>query len=77
MSPRPKCRATAFALNILVIHALGDAISPPVLGLIAGRWNMTVAFFVLSGAMLVSGIVWLFGMKYLAAETMIGKKQFA
>ncbi len=30
---------------------------------------MNVAFFVLSGAMLVSGIVWLLGMKYLALET--------
>ncbi|MBA2241339.1 MAG: MFS transporter [Chthoniobacterales bacterium] len=65
----PEVRATAFALNILIIHALGDAISPPLLGLIAGRWNMNVAFFVLSGAMLVSGIVWLLGMKYLALET--------
>jgi hypothetical protein len=64
-----KIRATAFALNILIIHALGDAISPPLLGLVAGRWNMNVSFFVVSFAMLVSGIVWLFGMKYLAADT--------
>jgi MFS family permease len=62
-------RATAFALNILIIHALGDALSPPLLGAVAGHADMNVAFLVVSGAMLVSGIVWLFGMKYLAADT--------
>jgi MFS transporter, Spinster family, sphingosine-1-phosphate transporter len=65
----PKVRATAFALNILIIHLLGDALSPPLLGAIAGRSNMNVAFLVVSVAMLVSGIIWLFGMKYLAADT--------
>ena len=65
----PKVRATAFALNILIIHLLGDALSPPLLGVIAGRSNMNVAFLVISVAMLVSGIIWLFGMKYLAADT--------
>jgi MFS family permease len=64
----PKIRATAFALNILIIHALGDAISPPLLGAVAGHYDMTVAFLVISVSMLVSGIIWLFGMKYLAAD---------
>ena len=64
-----KVRATAFALNILIIHALGDAISPPILGYVAGRSDMNVSFFVVSFAMLVSGVVWLLGMKYLAADT--------
>src|SRR5205807_4453626 len=35
----PSLRATGFALNIFVIHAFGDAISPPVLGVIAGLTN--------------------------------------
>lgn len=65
----PKVRATAFALNILIIHALGDAISPPLLGAVAGHANMNTAFLVVSVAMLVSGVIWLFGMKYLAADT--------
>ena len=65
----PRVRATAFAVNILVIHFLGDAFSPPLLGMIAGRSNMNVAFLVISVAMLISGIIWLFGMKYLAADT--------
>lgn len=65
----PSVRATAFALNILVIHALGDAIAPPLLGLVAGHTNMNVAFLVMSGVMLIAGIIWLLGMKYLPADT--------
>jgi len=67
----PRVRATAFAVNILVIHLLGDAISPPLLGLVAGRWNMNAAFFVVSLAMLVSGVVWLAGMKFLKEDTAV------
>jgi len=62
-------RATAFAVNILVIHALGDVISPPLIGAVAGHADRNAAFLVVSGAMLVSGVLWLFGMKYLAADT--------
>lgn len=71
----PKVRATAFALNILIIHLFGDAFSPPLLGLIAGRSNMNVAFLVISIAILLSGIIWLFGMKYLDADTAAAENQ--
>jgi hypothetical protein len=64
-----KIRASAFALNILIIHLFGDALSPPLLGGVAGHFDMTMAFLVVSGAMLISGMIWLFGMKYLAADT--------
>ena len=65
----PKIRATAFAVNILIIHLFGDALSPPLLGAVAGHYDMTMAFVVVSAAMLVSGIIWLLGVKYLAADT--------
>jgi MFS family permease len=65
----PSVRATAFALNILIIHALGDATSPPVIGLIAGRINMNAGFLLVSAMMLVSGLFWLAGMKFLSADT--------
>src|SRR5437764_3481059 len=65
----PRIRATAFALNILIIHLLGDALSPPLLGAVAGHYDMTMAFLVVSAAMLISGMIWLLGMKYLAADT--------
>jgi MFS family permease len=65
----PKVRATAFALNILVIHALGDVLAFPTLGYIAGHTNWRVAFIFVSAIMFASGIIWLAGMKFLPAET--------
>ncbi len=67
----PKVRATAFALNILVIHALGDAAAFPTIGFVAGHNNMTIAFLFVSGMMLLSGIIWLSGMKFLGHDTAI------
>lgn len=64
----PSVRATAFAVNIFVIHALGDAISPPLIGAIADRWNLTVGFVVVSFAMAVAGILWLLGAKHLERD---------
>ncbi len=66
---RPLVRATAFALNILVIHLLGDAFAPPLLGLVAGHTNMNVAFLIMSASMLIAGVLWLIGMKHLAPDT--------
>lgn len=64
-----RVRATGFAMNILIIHLFGDAFSPPLLGAVAGHYDMNVAFLVISAAMLISGVIWLLGMKYLAADT--------
>jgi MFS transporter, Spinster family, sphingosine-1-phosphate transporter len=66
----PKVRATAFALNILVIHALGDVLAFPTIGYVAGHTNWTIAFLFVSGMMLVSGVIWLAGMKNLGPDTM-------
>ena len=65
----PSIRATGFALNIFIIHALGDAISPPLIGAIAGHTNMNTAFTVVSATVLLSGVLWLCGMKFLPADT--------
>lgn len=65
----PSVRATAFALNILVIHALGDAISPFVIGAVGDRAGLQAGFLVVSGMMLVSGVLWLWGARYVAADT--------
>ncbi|MEY2501474.1 MAG: transporter, Spinster family, sphingosine-phosphate transporter [Verrucomicrobiota bacterium] len=69
----PQIRASAFALNILIIHLFGDALSPPLLGAVAGHFDMTMAFLVVSAAMLVSGVIWLLGVKYLAADTALAE----
>ena len=65
----PSVRATAFAVNILIIHALGDAAAPPLIGAVADRTNMNVAFLVVSAMMLVAGVLWLWGTKFLPSDT--------
>jgi MFS transporter, Spinster family, sphingosine-1-phosphate transporter len=65
----PAVRATAFAVNILFIHALGDVQAFWLLGYIGGHANMHVAFLVVSGIIFASGLAWLIGMKYLPADT--------
>jgi MFS transporter, Spinster family, sphingosine-1-phosphate transporter len=65
----PAVRATAFAMNIFVIHALGDVQAFWLLGYIGGHTNMHVAFLFVSGIIFASGLVWLIGVKYLPADT--------
>jgi MFS transporter, Spinster family, sphingosine-1-phosphate transporter len=65
----PAVRATAFAVNILVIHALGDVQAFWLLGYIGGHANMHVAFLFVSGIIFISGMAWLIGAKYLPADT--------
>lgn len=62
-------RSTAFALNILIIHAFGDAISPSLIGWIAGHTNMNVAFQLVSGTMILASTFWLIGARYLWRDT--------
>jgi MFS transporter, Spinster family, sphingosine-1-phosphate transporter len=67
----PAVRATAFAVNIFVVHALGDVQAFWLLGYIGGHTNMHVAFLFVSGIILLSGVVWLIGVKYLPADTAV------
>jgi MFS family permease len=64
----PSVRAMAFGLGIFVMHALGDSIAPPLLGLVAGHTSMNTAFVAISTVMLFSGVLWLIGAKYLPAD---------
>ena len=65
----PAVRATAFAINILIIHALGDVQAFWLLGYIGGHSNIRIAFLFVSGIILASGIAWLIGVKYLPEDT--------
>jgi hypothetical protein len=65
----PAIRATAFAANIFVIHAFGDVQAFWLLGYIGGHVNMHVAFLFVSAIIFASGVTWLFGVKYLQADT--------
>jgi MFS family permease len=65
----PSMRAAAFALNILVIHAFGDVVSPVIIGLLSD-WlhDMSKAFIVVSLMFLAAGAFWLFGARYLQRD---------
>jgi len=65
----PAIRAAAFALNILVIHALGDVLSPVVIGILSDRFSMTTAFMVVGVMFLVAGVFWLAGSRHLERDT--------
>ena len=65
----PAVRATAFAVNIFVIHAFGDVQAFWLLGYIGGHTNMHVAFLFVSGMIFASGLAWIIGAKYLPADT--------
>jgi MFS family permease len=65
----PSVRATAFALNIFVIHAIGDAPSPPLLGNFAGHFGWTATFAFIAGVTALGGFLWLLGVPYLARDT--------
>ena len=61
-------RPTAFAVNIFVIHIFGDAVSPPLIGAGADRWDMAHGFAVVSAFLAIGGLFWLWGGRYLRAR---------
>src|SRR5262249_40887402 len=71
----PAIRATAFALNIFLLHALGDVISPPIIGAVTDAYDWTTAFLMVSGVVLLAGLLWLWGAAYLGRDTEIALKR--
>jgi MFS family permease len=74
----PAIRASAFAVNILIIHAFGDAISPSLIGWITDSTktdampvgNMNLSFGAgVSAAIFLSGVFWMLGAKHLQRDT--------
>jgi MFS family permease len=72
----PSVRASAFAVNILVIHLLGDALSPPLLGKI-GHYSWNAAFMVVAAMMALAGVLWFYGVKYLERDTALAPSRLA
>jgi MFS transporter, Spinster family, sphingosine-1-phosphate transporter len=71
-------RATAFAMNIFLIHILGDAISPPLIGRIVGsqqHWDR--AFIVVTSTMALAALLWLWGARYLDSDTKLAAAEDA
>jgi MFS family permease len=51
-------RATAIALSIFTIHALGDVISPPLIGALSDATSLTQAVRIVPLAVLAAGALW-------------------
>jgi MFS family permease len=65
----PRVRGTAFGINILIIHLLGDMISPSFIGAVADAASLQTAFTVTSAMILLGGLLWVWGARYLEADT--------
>lgn len=65
----PGLRARAFALSIFAIHALGDVISPPIVGAVSdATGNLRLALGLVIGALGVGFVIWTVG-----ARTLTGR----
>jgi MFS family permease len=67
----PSLRAQAFGFNIFIIHLLGDAISPKVVGAIsdANGHDLNAGFLSVSASVLIAAVFWLIGIPFLARDT--------
>jgi MFS transporter, Spinster family, sphingosine-1-phosphate transporter len=57
-------RATAIAVNIFIIHILGDVPSPTMMGWVADRRSLQAAFMLPVIAMIISSLILFYGMRF-------------
>lgn len=57
-------RSTAIALNLFVIHALGDAFSPHLIGLVSDATNLRIGLSITLFALTASGIILFVGARF-------------
>jgi MFS family permease len=69
-------RATALALNILIIHVLGDLPSPTMMGWVADRRSLQASFVLPIIAMGISSAILFYGMKFAPPVAVGGQKPF-
>jgi MFS transporter, Spinster family, sphingosine-1-phosphate transporter len=64
-SVSPNIRSTALAVNVFIIHLLGDAFSPTLIGRISDKTgSLQTAFWVAFAAAGISGFILLYGAKF-------------
>jgi MFS family permease len=61
---RPEVRATAMAGQLLVIHALGDAISPRIIGAVSDRSNLSFGLGSTLITLVLAAIIFFVGARY-------------
>jgi hypothetical protein len=60
----PGLRATAYSLCVIIMHLLGSALGPLVVGLLSNRWGITPALTLLPLSALRAGILFFIGSFY-------------
>ena len=65
----PGVRATALAGQLLLIHLLGDASSPTLIGLISDRTNLSIGLGATLITLLLAALIFFVGSRYAAAPT--------
>ena len=68
-------RATALAVNIFIIHILGDVPSPTMMGWVADRRSLQTAFILPVIAMGISSAILFYGMRFAPAVAVDGQRQ--
>lgn len=64
-----RMRSMAFAANIFVIHALGDAVSPTIIGLISDRWDLRSGLVLAMLFMGISAALCLWGARHVERDS--------
>jgi predicted MFS family arabinose efflux permease len=64
----PGYRAMGFAISIFVIHALGDAVSPTLIGMLSDQWGLPHALLITPLALLIAAAIALHGGKFMADD---------
>jgi MFS family permease len=59
-----RIRATALAVNVFTIHALGDAFSPTLIGTISDRTNLETGLSSMVVAVALSAVILFYGMRF-------------
>ena len=57
-------RSTALAVNLFIIHLLGDASSPYLIGKVADRFSLQTGFWAAYVAAALSGVIFLYGARF-------------
>lgn len=66
---KPTMRAMAFAVNIFFIHALGDAVSPTILGWLSDQWGLRAALLITPAAIALAALFCFLCSRFIEADT--------
>jgi predicted MFS family arabinose efflux permease len=69
----PGRRAMGFAVNIFAIHALGDAVSPAIIGSLSDRWGLPSALLITPLAVLLAAGFAFWGGRFVEADQRVAE----